>query len=129
VPPPRPAGRASQAFPIEALSEPQPCTSLHPRAASKGHSGDTAEKAPQETWGLLTHNYPGHVPHGCSWSLIRGRTAYSGNLSVKHRNDQPDVRASLQGLRRLATSSSEVSLRVILTRQGLPQIILGALRV
>lgn len=109
------AGRASQAFPIETLSEPQPCISLGPRAASKGpspwwHSGDTVEKSTQDTRGLLTHNYPGHLPHGCSWSLTHGRTAYSGNLSAEHCNAHPNVRTSFQGVRHLATFSRKVSL-------------------
>lgn len=51
------------------------------RAEAQQCSGVTAEGPARETWGP---NYPGHLPHGRSWSPIHGRMAYSGNLSVKH---------------------------------------------
>lgn len=45
----------------------------------------------------LPLNYREHLPHGHSWSLIHGRTAYSGNLSVKDYSVHQSVRTPLWG--------------------------------
>lgn len=86
-PPPTPLQARGHTLPSEASLEPHPSHRPGSRSSQEEVSpllsGGT-QRCPLRKPGVsLPLNYLGHLPHGHSWTLIHGRTAYSENLSER----------------------------------------------